>query len=335
MNYETSIFAPTEDPLAVTVLLLPGSSMLSVASTLDPMRAANRLARRRLFDWRIVTLDGLPAALTCGLPVPADGRLDGLVHGNALFVIAGFNQERHAGKVALAALHAAARRFQAIGGVEAGSWLLARAGLLDGRAATTHWEDLEDFALQFPYVQVRPDRFVIDGRIFTTGGASPTFDLMLHLIRTRFGYPLALEVASVFIYEEAHASTDAQPLVSLGRLDGYEPRIARAIRMMEAHLEAPLTIAAIARRVGLSTRMLEILFKRTLGTGPGGYYLRLRLQAARRLVLDTRLSMQEIALRAGFGSLAAFSRTFRTHYTLSPRTYRRQHRPDGAGSQAG
>src|SRR3546814_3338226 len=82
-------------------------------------------------------------------------------------------------------------------GVEAGSWLLARAGLLDGRAATTHWEDLEDFAARFPEIAVRPDRFVVDGRTFTSGGASPTFDLMLHLIRSRFGYPLALEVASV------------------------------------------------------------------------------------------------------------------------------------------
>src|SRR3546814_14159142 len=78
-------------------------------------------------------------------------------------------------------------------GVEAGSWLLARAGLLDGRAATTHWEDLEDFAARFPEVAVRPDRFVIDGRRFTSGGASPTFDLMLPLIRSRFGYPRSEE----------------------------------------------------------------------------------------------------------------------------------------------
>src|SRR3546814_2575745 len=105
-------------------------------------------------------------------------------------------------------------------GVEAGGWLLARAGLLDGRAATTHWEDLEDFAARFPEIAVRPDRFVVDGRTFTSGGASPTFDLMLHLIRSRFGYPLALEVASVFVSDEAHAATAAQPLRSPGRLAG-------------------------------------------------------------------------------------------------------------------
>src|SRR5687768_2833110 len=111
MNYETTIFAPSAEALEVTMLLLPDSSMLSLASTLDPMRATNRLARRRLFDWRIVTPDGQPAALTCGLSVPADGRLDSGAQGDALIVVAGFHQERHGGKATLAALRAAARRF--------------------------------------------------------------------------------------------------------------------------------------------------------------------------------------------------------------------------------
>lgn len=330
MNYESPIFAPSDDPLRVTLLLLPESSMMSLASTLDPMRAANRVARRPLFTWRIVTPDGAPAALTCGVPVAAAGRLGGDCEGDALIVVAGFNQERHAGRAVLTELRAARRRFRALGGVEAGSWLLARAGLLDGHAATTHWEDLEDFAARFPEVTVRPDRFVVDGRIFTSGGASPTFDLMLHLIRSRFGYPLALEVASVFIYDQAHAATDAQPLVSLGRLAGYEPRVAAAIRLMEQRLDSPLTTEAIARRLDISVRTLELLFRQALGIGPGTYYLRLRLQAARRLLLDTRLPMQAVAVRCGFGSLSAFSRIFRRHFAVSPSGYRRAHqRPSG------
>lgn len=330
MNYESPIFAPSDDPLRVTLLLLPESSMMSLASTLDPMRAANRVARRPLFDWRIVTPDGTPALLTCGVPVAAAGRLGKDCDGDALIVVAGFNQERHAGRAVLAELRAARSRFRALGGVEAGGWLLARAGLLDGHAATTHWEDLEDFATRFPEVAVRPDRFVVDRRVFTSGGASPTFDLMLHLIRSRFGYPLALEVASVFIYDEAHAATDAQPLVSLGRLAGYEPRVAAAIRLMESRLDSPLTTAAIARRQGISVRTLELLFRQSLGIGPGTYYLRLRLQAARRLLLDTRLPMQAVAVRCGFGSLSAFSRIFRRHFAVSPSAYRRAHqRPSG------
>jgi transcriptional regulator GlxA family with amidase domain len=265
------------------------------------------------------------------VPVPAEGRFGRELEGDALIVVAGFNQERHAGRALLAQLRGAAGRFRALGGVEAGGWLLARAGLLDGHAATTHWEDLEDFAARFPEVTVRPDRFVIDGRCFTSGGASPTFDLMLHLIRSRFGYPLALEVASVFIYDEAHAATDAQPLVSLGRLAGYEPRVAAAIRLMESRLDRPLTTAAIARRLEISVRTLELLFRQALGIGPGTYCLRLRLQAARRLLLDTRLSMQVVAVRCGFGSHSAFSRIFRQHFAVSPSAYRRAHQRSTAG----
>ena len=113
---------------------------------------------------------------------------------------------------------------------------------------------MEDFAAAFPGADVRPDRYVIDGPVFTAGGASPTFDLMLHLVRSRLGMAVALDVASVFIYDQARAATDAQPLVSLGRLDGYDPRLAQAIRLMEAHVDRPLTIAAIARRAGVTAK---------------------------------------------------------------------------------
>ena len=176
-------------------------------------------------------------------------------------------------RLSLSGLRRAARSARAYGGVEAGTWLVGRAGLLEGRAATTHWEDMEDFSAAFPGADVRPDRYVIDGPVFTTGGASPTFDLMLHLIRTRLGMAVALDVASVFIYDQSRAATDAQPLVSLGRLDGYDPRLAQAIRLMEAHVDQPLTIAAIAKRAGVTPRTLESVFRKSIGETPGAYYL--------------------------------------------------------------
>ncbi len=317
-----SLFSPSPEPISVTVLVLPESSLMSLASTLDPMRAANRAAERKLFDWTIASFDGNPVMLTCGIPVPASAALTSTLRGDALIVISGFNQDRHAGRRELGVFAKAARGFRAVGGVEAGPWLLARAGLLDGKSATTHWEDFEDFAAKFPHVDVRADRFVVDGNVFTSGAASPTFDLMLHLIRSRYGTSLALEVASIFVYDEAHAATDAQPLVSLGRLSGHEPRVSEAIRLMEANVDAPLTIAAIAKRLKLTQRSLEIIFRKALNRSPGDFYLKLRLQAARRMVTDTRLSMQDIAIRAGFGSHTAFSRMFRQVYGTSPRAYR-------------
>jgi len=122
----------------------------------------------------------------------------------------------------------------------------------------------------------------------------------------------------VFIYDETHAASDAQPLVSLGRLDGYDPRLASAIGLMEQHLDNPLPTSAIARRIGVSTRTLETIFARAIGETPGAYALRLRLSAARRLVLDTTEPMAAIAARSGFSSAAAFSRAFARAFGQPP-----------------
>lgn len=317
-----TIFQPDTRPLKLTFLIFTGSSIMCLASAIDPLRAANRIAGTRLFDWSIVSADGGAPVTTAGLPVAVEGRFDPAANADVVVVIGGFGARSQASSTLVAALRRAAGAVRAIGGVEAGTWLLGRAGLLEGRAATTHWEDLEDFAVAFPECDVRPDRYVIDGPVFTAGGASPVFDLMLHLIRTRLGMAVALDVASVFIYDQARAATDAQPLVSLGRLDGYDPRLAQAIRLMEAHVERPLTVAAIARRAGVTARTLEKVFATAIGETPGAYYLRLRLNAARRLVLDTSEPMTDIAARTGFSSAAAFSRAFSTAFGKAPRRMR-------------
>ncbi len=301
--------------------------MMSVASTLDPMRAANKISRKSIFQWTIQTLDGNPVELTCGLPIAAQstfGETPGTdsVENKILIIIAGFDSNQHAQKDAIAKLSKLASHYDFVGGIEAGSWLMARAGLLNGHKATTHWEDLEDFASAYPDIDVIPDRFVIDGRYFTTGGASPTFDFMLHLIRLRQGTAFAIEVASVFIYDETQPSTQPQSLVSLGRLRTTEPRVVAAIRIMESHIDEPINVREIARRLQISIRMLEILFKSALQYSPGNYYRHLRLQAARRLIIETGLPFQEIAIRTGFGSQSAFSRAFRNHFGECPGHWR-------------
>lgn len=297
---------------------------MSLASTLDTMRAANRIASRTLFEWQIVTLDGDPVTLTCGIPVAAQSKLAEAKVGDVLFVIAGFNQDKHVDSEQLKLIKKSVRDFNSVAGIEAGSWLLARCGLLNGKAATTHWEDQEEFALQFPGINLKADRFVIDGAVCTTGGASPTFDFMLYLIRTRYGYPLALEVSSAFIYDGVHSATDTQPLVSLGMLENREPRVAKAIQIMEKHIDETISMSELAEQMNLSLRMLEYLFVQTLNLSPGAYYRRLRLQTARRMVIDTRLRLQEIAIRTGFNSLSSFSRLFKKYYQQSPGECRRK-----------
>jgi transcriptional regulator GlxA family with amidase domain len=270
-----------------------------------------------------VSIDGKMPVASCGLPIPVDGAFDSAEQQDALILIAAFDAIQYGTPPVLKSLRAGAKRSAIVGGVESGSWLMGFAGLLDGRRATTHWEDLEDFAARFPNVDVQPDRFVVDEPVFTTGGATPALDCMLSLIRARNGYSAALDVASLYIYEEVRTSSDAQPIVSLGRIRQHEPRVAEAIRIMETHIDRPVTIAAIARRVGVSTRALETLFLRIVDVSPGVYYVGLRLSAARRLVLDTNLPMADSAERTGFSAIASLSRAFRRQFGAPPSAARR------------
>jgi transcriptional regulator GlxA family with amidase domain len=213
-------------------------------------------------------------------------------------------------------------RFGLVAGVESGAWVLGALGMLDGKRATAHWEDLEDFLVYHPDTDVKADRWVEDGRVLTAGGASPAFDLMLHLIRRRWGPSAALDVASVFVYDETRAASEPQPHVSMGRLEAWEPRVAAAVRAMEGAIERPLSTEALARRAGVSVRRLEQLFHDALRTSPGAYYTGLRLGAARKLVTDTGVPLGEVAVRTGFGSLSAFSRAFRRHTGTTAREAR-------------
>jgi transcriptional regulator GlxA family with amidase domain len=198
-----TIFAPTDDALEIALLVLPRSSILEVASVLDPVRNANRHLGREGFGWRVVSPSGGPVPLTCGLELPAIGPLRAARGADVLIVIGGYGHLEATTRPLLTELSRLAGRFRAVGGVDTGPWVLARAGLLDGHRATVHWEDLEDFALAHPGIDVLPDRFVISRNRFTAGGAAPAADLMLHLIGARCGPAIAAQVAGSFLYDAA------------------------------------------------------------------------------------------------------------------------------------
>ncbi len=320
MTKTETIFAAAKTPLTLAVLVLPQSSILEVASTLDPMRAANRHLGYDAFRWRIVSPDGRAVPLTCGIELPSHGGLAQAKGADALVVIAGFAQWQGAGPAVIRDLSRMGSQFAALGGIDAGAWVLARAGLLSGYRATVHWEDAEDFAAAHSDVDVVPDRFVIDRDRFTAGGAAPATDMMLHLIRARHGAALALQVAASFITtarfgaDPQIAQASANPLLH-PRLD---PRVAAAMARIEAHLDSPESAANVAQYLGVSPRRLEQLFHAALGLTPAAYALSLRLQAARRMITDTRHPLTDVALRCGFSSASSLSRAFRRQYGMPP-----------------
>ena len=313
MKSEISLFARDPRPLSFGILVMADSNAFSLAACVDPMRAANRRAGRTLFSWSFLSDTGGPVALTAGFDV-ATTVLSDRADYDVLMIVAGFRLEEQATADLLARLRRLAPQLRAMGGVDGGSFFLARAGLLDGHRATTHWEDLEAFASRFPAIEVRRDRYVVSGAMMTTGGAAACLDMMLELIGARHGAELALRVAGAFLYEPLHAATVPQQAVSAAQIARGDPALGRAIAFMEERLEQPPAIATIARNLGLSQRRLEMLFSERLNTSPGRFFLDLRLDEARRMVTDTRLPVQEIALRCGFSSQMAFARAFRNRF---------------------
>lgn len=324
MKYEAMQSSSDQDPpLRVDFLVLPGASLMTLASAADPLRVANRVAGRLVFDWRFLSRDGKAPLSSAGIAWPVSGAFEAEAGRDVFAVIAGFRASDIADRVFSRQVYRASRAAPLTLGIESGAWLLARAGLLDGRAATTHWEDLEDFAAAFPSVEVRPERFVVDGPFLTTSGASPTLDLMLDLVGRRAGQPVALAVAGIFNYDIVRSANDRQVAAAFGATERHDPRIVRAVRIMETCIDRPITVAAVAHRVGLSARGLELLFRQEVNQSPGEYFLSLRLSAARKLLLDTRLAVGDIASRSGFSSLAGFSRAYRRAFSASPTESRR------------
>lgn len=311
------------EPLDLDILVLPDTTLILVAAVIEPLRAANRILGERLYRWRLVSGDGDPVTTTSGIPIPVDGAFAASERAAPLFVTASYNWEAAATSSLRRRLALAGRTRTMVAGVDAGGWLLAVSGLLNGRRATTHWEDFEAFETRFADIDMVRDTYVIDGRRITTGGTLPTLDLMLEIVRRRQGYSLALEVSKLFTYDPGGAGDPRFRTPSASNLRSLDARVADAVALMEETVDDPLPLAKIARRVGVTARHLQTLFRNCLGVSPHTHYQALRLNCARRMVIETRQPITDIAAAAGFNSAPAFARCYRSRYGESPSATRR------------
>ncbi len=315
-------FSSAPPPENFAFLLLPRFSNHCLANALEPLRAANALSGRTLYRWQLVSLERDEVASSSGLEIRTGQRLATLQGVDVLFVLPSYDYRRQTTPELNTLLKRKAREIGVIGGLDTGSYLLARAGLLDGYRATIHWQELDAFEEEFSQVEVVSDRFVIDRNRITAGGATTALDLMLHLIGEHHGEALRLDVCGLFIYDRPHAGADPQRALHIAPVPGTAPVVANAISIMEANLEEPLAIGEVGRRSGCSQRDLERRFRRALGATPLFYYRHMRLAAARRMVLETERQVSEIAVRTGFGSASALTRAFRQHFGDTPRSIR-------------
>jgi transcriptional regulator GlxA family with amidase domain len=324
----------TQTPQKVAFLLIPHFSMMAFTSSVEPLRAANRLSGETLYTWRTLSVDGQPVSASNGITLVPDGSLHEELDVQTLFVCAGVRAERFRDKQVFGRLRDLARRGVALGGVCTGSLALAQAGLLDGYRCTIHWENMEGFVENFPKLQITATLFEIDRDRYTCSGGTAPLDMMIYAISRDFSDKLAIGVAEQMLHSFVRQPHDAQRMSIQYRTGISNPKLLAVIAYMEAYLESPVSLGELASSVDLSVRQLERLFRNHLGKTPTRYYLDLRLRRAQLLLRQTTMPILQVAVASGFASASHFARCYRECFDCAPRAERLQQSSAAEGDDA-
>lgn len=313
---------PRELPQRIALVLLPRFSFLPFSGLVESFRLANRMSGRELYRWRLVSTDGRPVAASNGVELNVDGELAAAETCDTVVICSGIDVHVINARSLTSWLRKADRRGADIGAICTGSYVLAKAGLLDNYRCTIHWENLAGFCEDFPDIEVTSELFEIDRNRFTCSGGTATIDMMLNVIARQHGHELAASVADQFMHERIRDQHDRQRISLPARLGVRHPKLLAVIGTMEQNLEEPLSRSELARDADLSTRQLERLFRKYLNRSPARYYLELRLNKARLLLLQTNMSVIDVALACGFVSASHFSKCYRDFFGRTPRKER-------------
>ncbi|MGH7308846.1 MAG: GlxA family transcriptional regulator [Candidatus Rokuibacteriota bacterium] len=321
----------------IVLLVIPPVDELDLVGPVEVFGTANRLlgGGRTPYSVEIVTtatdrrIDG-----ACGLSLLAHGHYrDVAGHPDSVLVICGVGARTMRDRALLGWLRAAAATSRRLGSVCVGGFLLAAAGLLDGRRATVHWRYAREFAERYPRVAVDPrPTWVQDGNIYTSAGISAGIDLALAWVEEDFGTAAALKVARELVLFLRRPGGQDQVSVSLETQASHTKSIHELQVWMTEHLDRPLSVDLLADRVAMSPRNFARVFAQELGTTPGRYLLQLRVEAARRLLEQTDKSLVQVANASGFRSVDVMRRAFLRTLGTTPRRYRRPFQTPAARS---
>jgi len=288
---------------------------------IDPFRVANYLDGTSRFRWQLVSERGGMIAASNGLEIDTvplaqvqNSRRD------IVIVSASWAPEAYNSTPLHTALWWWARQGATIGALDTGAFILAQAGLLNGKRATVHYEHIDAFGEMFPDTQISEELFVFDGNRITCAGGSASVDFALNILRGTHGDAKANAAARYLFHQSVRPSGAAQNADPVEPLGNTAPRtVRRAILLMEKNLETPLPISEICAQTGISHRQLDRLFKDYVRKTPSLYYRDIRLDRARGLVTQTEMPLAQVALASGFASQVHFSRAYRQRFGLPPR----------------
>ena len=310
------------NPFRVGILPIPGFALMSYACIVEPLRAANLLSRKPLYKVihygsdASVASSGAASVEGCS-NVGADDGLD------LLLVVAGGDPFAFEDAETFGWLRRLDSEGVHIGGVSGGSVILAKAGLMEGRRMTVHWEHAEALAERFPETLIERRLFVMDRDRVTCGGGTAPLDLMHALISSQWGSVFARLVSDWFLHTEIRAAAAPQRGGLSERLGGHSPHLVEAVSAMENHIADPLSLTQLALVVGVTSRHLNRLFTESLGQSAMAYYRDVRLDVARRLIKDTAMSVAEVAETTGFATPGHFSNAYKHCFNIRPQADRR------------
>lgn len=307
-------------------LTLPNYSLIALSSAVEALRMANRVVGQDVYEWVLATAVGTPATASSGLSMSPTVALDTAGHADIVFVCGGIEIERAATSDILALLRRLGQRNVALGSLCTGGYILAKAGLLDKYKAVVHWENMTALEEQFPAVMFSKQLYAIDRDRYTCSGGVAPIDLMLNIIKDDLGRDIAPKISEQFILDRIRNEQDRQHVPLMARVGLFHENLIEAAALMEANLEEPLSLDEIASLVGVSRRQIERLFKRYVGEVPTKYYLDMRLRRARALLLQTPMSIMEVAVACGFQSPPHFSKCYKDLFGHTPSAERQDSR---------
>lgn len=312
-------------------LLLPDFSHLGLALAVEPLFIANWLTQDKIFEWSLISPDGKPVRASNGMKTAADSSLATAEFPGTLFVVASFTPKEHAkNRDVTRWLRRLARFGVEMGGIETGSELLAAAGLLDGHEAAAHWDNLKGFQERYPDVAASTLLYTMGRNRLTCAGATSILDMMLAWMAERIAPDLAADVARHMLVTQVRDATGWQGVApDDGNRRTVPSAIEKALAVMQQSIEEPqsgepLSCEEIAGETGLSLRQLQRQFRQHFNRTIIQHYTRIRLAKAHQLLQQTDLTVTEVALGSGFGSVENFSRLYRRQFGCPPSMDRRQ-----------
>jgi len=311
---------------SVVFLLVDDFALMSYSAVIEPLRAANLLAGKALYQMHHIAATGADAVSSSGAVVGSTAHVGDAMDLDLLFVVAGGNPAAFRDAGVFRWLRQLSRDGVVLGGVSGGPVVLAAAGLMEKRRMTVHWEHAAALAEISPSLLLERTLYVQDRDRITCAGGTAPLDMMHALIAEHHGVGFARKVSDWFLHTDVRPSSGPQRAGLVERYRTTNGPVIQAIEIMENHIADPLELELIGNVTGLGTRQLNRLFRDKLGISTMAFYRRLRLEKAMGFLTQSTLTITDIALATGFSHSAHFAQAFRARYSATPSSFRRRER---------